>query len=90
MSLNRWHNGHSLATGAAFGLMLSYRPWLVFALGVVCGVLVVGGYRFARTLHAGFEAWTRTQRARTAKIRTEPTPVYSTRRRSRQSSELPF
>src|SRR5947209_4959804 len=36
--VKRWHHGHSLGAGIAFGLILSRRPELVFAAGLAAGV----------------------------------------------------
>lgn len=51
----RWHHGHSLATGALVGLLVSYRPWLVFAAGVLVGILVVVIRNSGRRLLAAVE-----------------------------------
>jgi|GEM_PF-4559611 hypothetical protein len=51
----KWHHGHSLATGVLVGLLVSYRPWLVFAAGVLVGILVVAVRNSGRRLLATVE-----------------------------------
>jgi hypothetical protein len=45
-----WNHGYTFAGGAIAGLALSYRPWLIFAAGVVVGVVLTLGLRFGRSI----------------------------------------
>jgi hypothetical protein len=38
--LRRLNHGHSLGAGVLVGLLLSYRPWIVFAAGLAVGILL--------------------------------------------------
>jgi hypothetical protein len=45
--VKRWTHGHSLGTGVLFGAVLfGYRPWLVFAAGLIVGAFAVVAWRF--------------------------------------------
>lgn len=48
--LSRYHHGHSLGAGLIIGLMVTQRPWLVFAAGVIVGVSLVFAMRVLRRL----------------------------------------
>lgn len=48
MSPRSWGHGQTFVGGAIAGLALSYRPWLIFAAGVLVGAGVVLGARFGR------------------------------------------
>lgn len=54
----------TLGAGVAIGLLLSMRPWLVFAAGVACGLLLVGGWRLGQQLLGAWQAWGRDSRRR--------------------------
>lgn len=65
--MKRWHHGHSLATGAMVGLLVSYRPWLILAAGILLGA----GLTFAlpRTVRAAGRMWDALEhRIRPAKV----------------------
>lgn len=83
----RWHHGHSLVAGCLVGLLLSYRPWLVYAAGVVTGVVVVcvawGGYRLASELRSAWRSWHRSS------SRKRPRPIRASSQ-LRDDEPLPF
>lgn len=92
----KWHHGHSLGAGTIIGISaVSYRGWLLLAIGIGIGIagtfLILGGYRLAQTLLAGFEAWRDNSRAKSAKIRTRPEPVYTLpNRHARTTDGIPY
>jgi hypothetical protein len=88
----KWTQGHSTGLGVLIGVSLvGYRGWLIFAAGVAAGLLLAFGFRFARTVQGGFEAWRDTSRAKAEQLRSTPEPVYSTRRRKGLVDEgVPF
>jgi len=50
MEQRSWNYGYTFAGGAVAGLALSYRPWLIFAAGVIVGVALTLALRFGRSL----------------------------------------
>jgi hypothetical protein len=50
MDRRSWNHGYTFAGGAIAGLALSYRPWLIFAAGVLVGVALMLALRFGRSL----------------------------------------
>lgn len=46
--MRRWNHPHSLFAGVLIGLLLTYRPWIVFLLGIAAALLAVWLYRTGR------------------------------------------
>ena len=75
--MRKLHHGHSFMAGAATAaLVVSRRPELIFAAGVMAGLLLAGGLRLYRTLLGAFEAWRDHSRAKRRPVETRPVPRY--------------
>lgn len=75
-----------LGAGVTIGVLLSEQLWLVFVLGLGCGLLLAGGLQLGRRLLSAFEAWQQTSRRprRTPKWLRDADPPRG------QSEEVPF
>lgn len=85
MNGRNWNHGYSFSGGAIAGLALSYRPWLIFAAGIVVGITLTMLFKFGRSLGGLLTA-----RLGTGRIAARPVPFLDELRgaaRRRQSSE---
>lgn len=60
----RNRDGLTLGSGLTIGLLLSYRPWIIFAAGVLVGMLIPSVRRLGSLAVHALSSWARLVYAR--------------------------
>lgn len=75
--MRRWGHAHSVTAGALVGLLISYRPWILFGLGVAVGIVLTLGWRIGRQLSLAVKRSIASRVHSTRRETQEPTPRIS-------------
>jgi hypothetical protein len=84
----RFHHGHSTLIGVVIGVLLTRHGWLLFALGIGCGVFLAYVRQSAQWFKQKVDHWRTYGPSRRATFPDGPQSVYRTR--SGPSDTIPY
>jgi hypothetical protein len=87
--IRRWHHGHSTLVGVVIGVLLTRHGWLLFGLGIGCGVFLAYLRQTAAWFADKVSHWRHYGPSRRQHFSDGPVPVYRTRG-SGPSDEIPY